>query len=432
MNKFNLLLSVICAWSSYSIAIVEKEKELELYTQLNVQFPQGDLIKILNTELANMHYASTFKNEGSNTLTSFFPELKKLPYINLATLPTPVMKLDKLSNKLNTQVYIKRDDLTHSIYGGNKVRKLGYLLGQALQLGAKKVLTFGCAGSNHSVATTVHARGLGLETICMLKHQPTSRVVQQNLLMHLNQGTELHFSPNNPIRNLTVLGIWLEHFKKDGSVPYIIPTGGSNVFGTIGFVDAAFELREQIRQGLLPEPTHIYIPCGSCATTAGILLGCKVAGLKSHIVAIAVEPEEDPTFAQMVDCLFKETNQYLHDLDSSFPLVSYDDKDLTINLNFTGPDYGVFIEEGTSAAQEMLNLENIKLEGTYTAKACAGLLADIKNNPTNSVLFWNTYSSADLTSVLANRDYTKLPKCFHDYFDEKTIQPLDHDQSLIQ
>ena len=435
-----LLYSLIATLPTYSVGKLENVKEVELFKYFDIQVGmKGSWIDYLNQQLAQLNNAPAYKNSSSNFLFKAHPTLaQELPYVSLGTLPTPVEKLDKISEEVGIPVYIKRDDLTggqdkdgNPWYGGNKVRKLEFLLAQALAFCAQKVLTFGCVGSNHAVATAVHARRLGLQPICMLKHQPFSHVVQHNLLMHLNQGSELHYNANNDTRKLAALWVWLEHLKKDGQVPYIIPTGGSNLFGTIGFVNAIFELKEQIKQGILPEPTYIYVPCGSCATTAGILLGCRVVGLKSQVVAIAVEPDEDPTFAQNIERLFKETNAFLHQLDESFPLVSYNGEHLKINLNFTGPDYGIFTQEGMDAAQKINDLEHIKLEGTYTAKALAGLLEEIKSKPHSVALFWDTYCGLDMSAHLKDRDYKKLPQCFHEYFDENNIQPLDHGKSMV-
>jgi len=415
----------------------DKVLELSLYKHFGLDGLHGDWITDLNGKLAEFGYESDFEGSDGNSLSAAYPALqKKVPYIALGSLPTPIVKLDAISQKHGMQVYMKNDSVSGGVdeegaplYGGNKVRKLGFLLAQAKALGAKKVMFPGCVGSNYAVAGAVHARRLGLQPICMLKHQPPSYVVQHNLLMHQYYGSELHYSPNNDIRALNALTVWLEHYKKDGQVPYLTPTGGSNVYGTLGFVDAAFELAQQIKQGLVPKPTHIYVPTGSCATTAGILLGCKAAGIDAQIVAIAVEPDEDPSFAQNIQKLFNETNKFLHENDNSFPLLSYTDEDLRIDLDSTGPNYGVFTQEGVEAATDLEESEGVILEGTYTGKAFAGLLKDIqklpsKNQQKPTVLFWNTYSGLKFTKQLKDRDYTKLPKCFHDYFQENNIQEL--------
>lgn len=434
MFKKCLIVTLIVVNVSLLASFEEPIFEEDVFAQLNIKVNMDpDYITLLNTRLTQCGNKSLLDNSDTNALFAAYPALQShVPYISLGAFPTPLEKLENLSNRYTTQIYIKQDSLSGGrdnegapLYGGNKVRKLEFLLAQAKFLGATKVLTFGSVGSNHAVATAVHARRLGMDPICMLKHQPPSHVVQHNLLMHLNYDSELHYSPNNEIRNLNVLTVWLDHYKKDGRVPYIIPTGGSNKYGTLGFVNAIFELVSQIEQGLMPKPTHIYVPCGSCATTAGILLGCKAAGLDVQVVAVAVEPDEDPTFAQTIERLFKETNHYVHSLDNSFPLFSYTENDLILDHNFTGPSYGIFTDEGVNAARELQDLDNITLDGTYTAKAFACLLRDVQRQPGMIALFWNTYSGLDFSKQITSRDYTQLPKCLHDYFDENNIQPLD-------
>lgn len=428
MKKFIISL---CLVSSMLVASQQlRDSELSLIKDFGIKAEiNNNWIDHLNSKLAQFNYPSTYQPGATNALFTAFPALKeKLPYITLGSFPTPIEKLETLSNELGISVYIKRDDFSggtdsngNAIYGGNKVRKLEFLLADAQRHGATKVLTFGCAGSNHAVATAVHADRIGMQTICMLKHQPASAVVQRNLLMHLCCNSQLHFNVNNDVRKLHSLMIWLEEFYKDGHVPYIIPTGGSNILGTIGYVNAIFELAEQIKNGIMPKPTHIYVACGSCATTAGILLGCKAAGLDAQVVAIVIEPGDAATFAQTIDSLFKRTNQYLRELDSTFPELTYDENDLNINLHFAGPGYGVFTQEGASAAETLEKSSGIQLEGTYTAKAFAGMLSTLPKNSDATVLFWNTYCGLPMAE-LDNKDYRNLPHCFHYYFDEANMQ----------
>lgn len=360
-------------------------------------------------------------------LAKKFPALR-VPHISLCVLPTPVQKLENLSKELGAQVYIKRDDMTGGAsYGGNKPRKLEFELARALSHQAKSIITFGCAGSNHAVATSEYARKLGLQPVCMLKPQANSRVVQKNLRLHLANGTQLHYAPNNDVRKIATLITWLD-LMNNGLQPYAIPTGGSTPLGAFGFVNAAFELKEQIDAGLLPMPDYIYVPCGSCATTVGLLLGCKAAGLKSKIMAIAVEPEEEPQeFKTNIAKLFKETNELLQKVtQNKFPLLEIKPEDIEINLNFTGTEYAVFTQEGMDARNLLQKAENIIIDGTYTCKAFAALVADIKSKKSEnkSVLFWNTYCGAEFENRVATADYKNLPKCFHRYFEED-VQELD-------
>lgn len=408
-----------------------KELEQELFQKLTPDFSiDQDWKQILNAQLAAFNYENLIGESDSNALFLSYPAMQsKIPYISLGALPTPIIKLEELSNRYKSTIYLKNDALSGGVdangaplYGGNKVRKLEFLLAHARSVGATKVITFGCVGSNHAVATAVHARQLGMEPICMLKHQPPSDVVRHNLLMHLNYGSELHYSAHEDIRKLNTIMVWLDHYKKDGQVPYIIPTGGSNMIGTLGFVNAIFELAQQIDQGLMPEPTHIYVSCGSCATTAGLLLGCKATGLKTQIVAVTVEPGDDALFAHKIEQLFTQTNEYLHAIDASFPIFSYADAALIIEHDFAGPGYGIFTKESTHAAQELEESDGIILEGTYSAKAFAALLHDASKNPEMIALFWNTYSGLDFSNHLKSRNYTELPICFHDYFTQTALE----------
>lgn len=368
-------------------------------------------------------------------LFNAYPTLKnELFYVSLGDFPTPVHKLEKIEHLLGIEhLYIKRDDLsgaqeaTGRLYGGNKVRKLEFLLAQALAYGAKSIITFGGVGSNHALATTVYSHVLGLKSICMLAYQPYSYTLRTNLLMHLLYGSELHYYSTRSMRKIGTLALWLDHYYRHGHFPYVIPTGGSSYLGAVGFVNAAFELKEQIKNNELPSPDYIYVPCGSMGTAAGLALGCKAAGLKTKIVAVAIEPEEKPgTFAAGITKLFGEINDFLYRADSSFGQHKLLPEDIEVNTRFGGTEYALFTREGAQAQTLLKATEDISLDGTYTAKACAAMLEDLKDPTLTSkvVLFWNTYCGLDFSKQLTQVDYKQLPECFNEYF-EKPTQPLD-------
>ena len=123
-----------------------------------------------------------------------YPLLReKLPYLSLGEFPTPIEKLERLGKDMRAnQLFIKRDDLSGKFYGGNKIRKLEFILGDALRKNVKEVLTFGFAGSNHAIATAIYAKQVGLKSISMLMPQPNARYVRKNLLMSHYCGAELH------------------------------------------------------------------------------------------------------------------------------------------------------------------------------------------------------------------------------------------------
>lgn len=410
-------------------------QELALYKQFDIRADISSKWQDeLNDSLATYNYPTDFISVGTTYLLEAYPKLKEqLPYLGFANLPTPITQLTHIMTEYGTQVYMKNDALTggyddqgNHIYGGNKVRKLEFLLAHAKSLGATKIVTFGCVASNHAVATTVHAHRQGFaKVIVMLCHQPPSRAVQHNLLLHQAYGSQLHYYANNDIRKIETVALWLDHLKKDGQVPYMIPTGGSNAIGALGYVNAVFELVEQIQRGAMPAPTHIYVPIGSCATTAGILLGCKATGLKAAVVAIAVMPMDELYFEQGVEQLFKQTHDLLRRNDDSFPECTYSSDDLCIDQNFSGPKYGIFTPEGVHAARKILAAQAVSLDGTYSAKCFAGLLSHIQHNPAQVALFWNTYCGLDFSHVLNGQSYKQLPHCLHDYFDDANLQEFD-------
>jgi D-cysteine desulfhydrase len=360
------------------------------------------------------------------TLFKYYPLLRdKLPYISLGEFPTPVQKLNQVGKTLGLdQLYVKRDDLSGKLCGGSKVRKLEYLLGQALRTRVKAVLTFGNAGSNHALATAIYAKRLGLKSISMLLPQPNAYFVRSNLLMSYYCGAELHH-----YRNIRLLGLGtkyhlLRYKLRYGQFPQIIPLGGTSVLGTIGYVNAAFELKEQIIEGKIPEPDRIYVASGTMGTSVGLILGLKAINLKSRVISVLIA--NDKINLDEMAKLFHETNSLLHSLDPSFPEFEFDQRDQDIRDDFLGEGYARFTEEGMDAMVLMKKHEGIKLDGTYTGKAFAALIHDAgkKDLRDRVILFWNTYNSIDFPDIINTLDYRHLPRCLHRYFEEE-VQPLD-------
>lgn len=383
-------------------------------------------------------------------LFTHYPLLQKsIPHINLCDLPTPIIKLQAFGDCIGCQhVYMKRDDLSGKkinrdnlteknndcyfhLYGGNKPRKLEFLLADALQHDAKTIITYGCAGSNHALATAVYAHELGLQSMLMLRNQPNSQVVRQNLLLDNHYGAQLHFFSTRAERDKAADDI----LKSDASA-YRIPTGGSNAIGALGFVNAGFELAQQIVSGELAEPDLIYVATGSCGTAAGLLLGLKAAHLKSKLIAVYVEPEEEKDEVLLkIKELFTQTNQRLHALDETFPMLDFPTEDLIINKKFCGTEYGLYTPEAIAAIQLFKKLEDVTLEGTYSAKPVAAVMDDAAhgnalfgvatcgNMRDKTILIWNTYCGLDFSDLINGADYKNLPKEFHRYFEED-VQPL--------
>ncbi len=342
-----------------------------------------------------------------------YPLLReKAPYVSLGEFPTPVQKLERLGTELGiSQLYVKRDDLSGKVYGGNKPRKLEFILGNALRSKSRDVLTFGGVGSNHALATALYARQVGLKSISMLMPQPNARYVRRNLLMSYHCGAELHLCGaglesvrNMPSVYLATIYQLLRHRLKNGYSPQLIPTGGSSPLGVIGFVNAAFELREQIANGQMPEPECIYVASGTMIT------GQNFVNIKGMLK------------------LTNKTNSLLHSLDVSFPRFEFSESNIDIRHNYFGQQYALFTKEGMDAVSLMSESERIKLDGTYTGKALAALIDDAKSGGWRggAVLFWNTLNSKDFSDAISSIDYHRLPRGFHRYFEEE-VQPLDRD-----
>jgi 1-aminocyclopropane-1-carboxylate deaminase/D-cysteine desulfhydrase-like pyridoxal-dependent ACC family enzyme len=365
-----------------------------------------------------------------------YPLLReKLAYVPLGEFPTPVQKLERLGVELGiSQLYMKRDDLSGKLYGGNKPRKLEFILGDALRSKAKRVITFGGAGSNHALATAIYARRVGLKSISMLIPQPNARYVRRNLLMSHYCGAELHLCGaglesvmNMPLVYAATIYQLLRHRLKTGRFPYFIPPGGSCPLGAIGFANAALELRGQIASGEMPEPEYIYVAAGSMGSAAGLTLGLKAAGLRSGVVSVAVGSEKVTNTRGMI-ALIDKTNSLLCSLDASFPRFEFPEADIDIRHDYAGQRYALFTEKGMEAVSLMRECEGIKLDGTYTGKALAALRHDAKNGNLRgkTVLFWNTLNSRDFSDDISGLDYHAMPRPFHRYFEEE-VQPLDRD-----
>jgi len=351
-----------------------------------------------------------------------FPGLRgRLPRAQLTNLPTPVHRLDRLAAELGIdELWVKRDDQSGVLYGGNKPRKLELLLGVALAKRKHQVLTFGGIGTHHGLATALSARSLGLHCILMLLKQPVTQHVRDCLLLDLVAGAELHYAPSIPrlaVRTIQVCGRALAR----GELPHIIPTGGTSALGTLGYVNAALELRRQIQAGELPEPDCIYVPLGSGGTTAGLVLGAKLAGLRSQVVAVTVTDILPPSRRRLA-ALATRSLAILRRRCSLVPDVPITVDDFHIIDGYVGASYGAPTVAGRAARDLIGELEGMRLETTYTAKCLAALIdatrsADFRGR---RVLFWNTYSSIDPSMHVGPLpDYRSLPPVFHQFYSDQ-------------
>lgn len=326
--------------------------------------------------------------------------LESFPRKTLALLPTPIRALDSIGGNL----YMKQDNLSGAIYGGNKIRKLEFLLGEALAEGRRSVITYGAVGSNHALATAVCCKQLNLKAISILAPQQTSEHVRQNILMQHAVGAEMHLCPDYTHFPETTARIADRCREQDGIDPYIIPAGGTNATGALGFVDAAFELAEQM------QPDVIYLPMGTGGTLAGLLVGLRLTGLKTRIEPIRVV---DPQFRNQSHLL-----QLCRELCTKLGVeLEINASDLAIRDEFFGENYGIPTPEGREAVEFFKAHENVALENTYTGKTVAALLHDLRSGQLDgkTVLYWNTLNSRNLSAETEGIDPHELPRGFLPY-----------------
>ncbi|TKJ21223.1 MAG: hypothetical protein CEE42_13965 [Promethearchaeota archaeon Loki_b31] len=369
------------------------------------------------------------------TLFEVYPNLKgKVPWISILTgIPSDVDRLTELENYLKLkdgEIYIKRDDKDHKIYGGNKLRKFEFIFGEVLKKKKKGIITLGGIGTNHGAACAIVAKELGLKCELFLSLQPITWHVQRSLLLYDYFGAKLHFTKSFELGLLKSLLFRLFHPKY-----YLMLYGGSpflgigTPLGSIGFINAVFELKKQIDEGIIPEPDIIFVAAGSSGTSAGLTAGCKLLGLKTKVYAVNVSQDIVVNPKNLIKIANKSI-KYLRKRDKSIPDVQVNKGDFDMIKGYLGSNYGVKTVKGQKAVDLVYELEGkklgFKLETTYTGKTMAAMLDffEKEENKSKKVLFWNTYNSNDLDKYLREIefDYEKLPKKFHKYYEQQAFQ----------
>lgn len=287
--------------------------------------------------------------------------------LRLAQLPTPLERLERLSDHLGYEIWMKRDDLTGFAGGGNKVRKLEFLLADALAQGADSVVTVGALQSNHARQTAAAAARLGLDCTLVLAEAVAGRTEAYatggNLALDRLVGATIRRVPAGEDVPTAVTGT-VAHLEEKGRKVYVVPVGGSNLTGALGYAVAAREIEEQALAADLAEAT-IVTGSGSAGTQAGLVLGTSMpilgisvsaaeADLKATIGALVAEGSRLPQFAGA------ETRK-----------IEVDDR-------FVGAGYGQPTEAMKEALELVARKEGIFLDPVYTGKAMAGLIHRVR------------------------------------------------------
>lgn len=314
---------------------------------------------------------------------------ENLARVPIAFLPTPVVEMRRLSEAVGgLRILAKRDDQTGLAMGGNKARKLEFLIADALARGADTVLTVGGPQSNHVRQTAAAANMYGLRSVLILRGTSPFQW-DGNLLLDDLLGAEVRWAGDRPLEE--AMSDVASEEESTGHRPYAIPLGGSTPVGAAGYVAAMEELMGQL-EGLRTPVDAIVLPTGSVGTQAGIVVGAKALGFEGQVVGISVSAEAD-VVRRLLGELAPATAQSLG-LD-----IQFDDRDFIVYDDYLGGGYGVLGAPEQEAIRVVARLEGVLLDPVYTGRAMAGLL-DLSSKGVfqsgQTILFWHTGGTAAL------------------------------------
>jgi len=287
-----------------------------------------------------------------------------------------------------SSLWIKRDDATHFRYGGNKVRKLEYLLADACRMQARRIVTVGAAGSHHVLATAFHGIDAGFKVAALLTPMPFSRHALDNLGYALSLGLTAY-----PCRSIARLPFEFARTRRPGD--YFIPPGGSSITGSMGYADAALELERQVLSGEVPEPDSIVVALGSGGTVAGLLAGLEETSLRCSVHAVRVVPWPmiSGGYVEMLAraVSYRRSRQKDRSGIGSVPLRRR--CRLCVVGDRLGRGYGFGTVWGDEAIARARSV-GLELEATYTAKAFSHALRLVDGGRAGNVLYWHTLSGS--------------------------------------
>ena len=311
-------------------------------------------------------------------------------------------------------IFIKRDDLTSSIYGGNKVRTLEPLFGIALRSGARRIYATGAFGSNHAVATVLHARRVGLTAGALLFPQPASETALDNLRVVIAHAETLHALPHWSFLPPGIAWLRRKERREHARPPYVMVPGGAVPEGALGYVSAAFELAEQLQAQGLQNPRAVIIGVGSTCTSAGLLLGFTLAARMGigfvgrqnrpeppQLVSVRVTPWPVTSRYRIIG-LAVRTSRLLARLagDARLELSRRElDPLLTIDGGQLGSGYGHPTRAGLGAIELFRDSGGPELDTTYSAKSAAALIDRVRAGEPGPLLYWATKSTGPLPHV---------------------------------
>ena len=322
--------------------------------------------------------------------------LGQKPRANLGFFPTPLVRLDRLSEQLGVNLYVKRDDFSGmSLFGGNKIRKLEYLLGDAKEKGCDTVFTYGATQSNHAMQTVTACRRISMEPILYLNAyvQPDENDIRANMLLDRILGAQVNVIPGLPGETEAQTEerchqLGLEHaarLEKEGHRCYDVPMGGASLVGSAAFVGGYLEMMEQCAQmGIVP--TRLYVATGTGGTLAGLVAGHKALGVGPEITGVAVSRKDAGYEGRCAEL----ANASLAWLGSDTRVTA---ADFNVDRGYFEPGYEQPNEAANEAIRLLARTEGLLTDPVYTGKALAGLIDHVRTGrvaPGETVVFWHT------------------------------------------
>lgn len=326
-----------------------------------------------------------------------FPALEeRIGWVSLGRFPTSVEPLSTLGARIGARsLWIKRDDRTARVSGGCKVRKLEWTLGEALRRGRKRVLTMGSVGSLHVLATAVHAQRHELAVEAVQYPRPITDYVRRTMHAIEGQNVQIVWCPQRILAPLLVGWQYARNWSWAAqSRSEYIPAGGSSPRGALGYVEAALELKAQIDRAESPAPAAIFVPVATGGTMAGLLAGCRIAGLQTRVIGVRVVPADNCRSVRIRN-LANGALRLLRraGMERNVPRIQIEDVAIVEAPASTA--YGVPTAPSVESVALMADTERIVLDSTFTGKALSAMLrrlvldADLREEP---VLFWHTYT----------------------------------------
>ncbi len=302
-----------------------------------------------------------------------------IPRLMFAHLPTPIEPLPRLTKFLGgPRLLVKRDDQTGLAFGGNKTRKLEFLVAEAQAQGADTLLSAGALQSNHCRQTAAAAARFGLNCILVLVGEPPTQA-SANLLLDRLFGAQIVWTEK--ARRDEVLQETFENSSRQGWKPYLVPYGGSSPTGALGY---AFAMQEFIGQKIAAD--WIVFASSSGGTQAGLVLGARVFGYKGRLLGISIDEPESVLSKRVAD-LASEASERMG------KRIPFDPSEILVNDRYATPGYGILTGAEKEAISLFAKYEGLLLDPVYTGRAAAGLLDLIRTGffkKDETVLFWHT------------------------------------------